>query len=274
MSELLLIEDLELKYGKRILCGPINCSFTQGKINLVVGRAGAGKSTLLKMIAGFHNDYSGSVKLGGEKFNPSGNIALAFQSPENLFFNPTVNEEVCYALRQKKSLVDTEIEEFGKKWLKTWGLDPEKFWHKHPMELSGGEKRKVALSACTVLQPPVMMLDEPLAGLDHNGRKLLIKILRSLALEHIVVLVTHDPEQLLGYAGSVLFLRGNDCGFYTPYRFVEMALADPEFYPLPDWYVDSLSQKPYSERLPLINARAVAAFLNGDNDNAYYLSAG
>jgi hypothetical protein len=53
-----------------------------------------------------------------------------------------------------------------------------------------------------------------------------------------------------------------------------MALADPEFYPLPDWYVDSLSQKPYSERLPLINARAVAAFLNGDNDNAYYLSAG
>lgn len=273
MPEQLELENLKLFYGRQEICGPFNCCFTQGKINLVVGRAGSGKSTLLKTIAGFHHEKSGRILLNSQPFKPAGKIALAFQNPENLFFNPTVQEEVCYALKQKSELDSNEQESYGKEWLAKWGLSSENFWFKHPMELSGGEKRKVALSACTVLQPPVIMLDEPLAGLDHQGQLKLIEVIEELAGDHIVLLVTHDPEMLLAKASGVLFLRQNDCRFFQVDQFVKNALRDAEFYPLPQWYHDAVSDFRERSRLPVLKAEAVARFLKGADTDADHLPA-
>ncbi|MDN5278035.1 MAG: energy-coupling factor transport system ATP-binding protein [Clostridiales bacterium] len=260
MPEDLHLEKLELFYQRQKVCGPINCRFSRGKINLVVGRAGSGKSTLLKAIAGFHNEVKGSISLDSQVFQADGNIALAFQNPENLFFNPTVGEEVCFALNQKGQSRDSN-EEIGKKWLERWGLDAQKYWHKHPLELSGGEKRKVALSACTVLLPPVIMLDEPLAGLDYAGQLKLVEILEEIACDHIVLLVTHDPELLLPISSGILFLQNEEADYYEINQFIRNAVSSSDFYPLPKWYCQALRPFDGIREFPMINAASVHEFL-------------
>lgn len=270
----LSLENLQLKYGKNRIGGPINAEFRPGRLNLIVGRAGSGKSTLLKAIAGFHRQYHGSILADGEKFVAEGNIALAFQNPENLFFNPKVGEEVCFALKQKAEAQDQDHEEHGRVWLEKWGLNADKFWFKHPIELSGGEKRKVALAACTVLLPDVILLDEPLAGLDISGQSKLARIIREIAANHIVIVVTHDPETLLEISQQILFLNQDQPASYGVQNFVAKSLAEPEFYPLPEWYLEALQPFREQARLPLLKAGSVMRFLQGAASDADYLFAG
>jgi energy-coupling factor transport system ATP-binding protein len=267
MSEKLQLVNLNLFYQKQKVCGPVDADFNSGRINLIVGRAGSGKSTLLKTLAGFHKQFNGDILFNDSAFNPSGNIALAFQNPENLFFNPTVGQEVCYALYQTGFKGD--VEETGKNWLNKWGLDHEKFWHKHPLELSGGEKRKVALCACTVLLPEVIMLDEPLAGLDYQGQLMLIKILQEIAKNHIVLVVTHDPELMLNIAANILFLKETGPGNFDANHFIRHALKDDNFYPLPKWYRQALKnvELPDDKAYPAVNAEAVYSFIKGFSDD-------
>jgi energy-coupling factor transport system ATP-binding protein len=261
MSNKLKLRNLNLFYQKQKVCGPVDAHFNSGKINLIVGRAGSGKSTLLKTLAGFHKQYKGEILFNEKVFNPSGNIALAFQNPENLFFNPSVNQEVCYALHQTG--FNGNVEDTGRQWLQKWGLKPEKFWHKHPLELSGGEKRKVALCACTVLLPEVIMLDEPLAGLDYQGQLMLINIMQQIAENHIVIVVTHDPELMLNVAANVLFLKDNGPETYDANDFIYHAIKENDFYPLPRWYNDALKSVnlPDGKNYPAVNAEAVHSFL-------------
>ncbi len=272
MIETLELNNLILSYGLQKVCEPINCKFVRGRVNLVVGRAGSGKSTLLKTIAGFHQDFQGEIKADELAFNPEGNIALAFQNPENLFFNPSVREEVCFALQQAGTIHN--VEEKGRNWLERWGLTPENFWHKHPIELSGGEKRKVALAACTVLLPDIILLDEPLAGLDFSGQNSLANIIKEISTEHIVIVVTHDPENLFELAGSVLFINENTVKSYLPAEFVAQALKEPNFYPLPDWYIENVSKIRSSSVLPIFKAESVARFMKGGARNDDYIFPG
>lgn len=272
MIKNLKLQELELNYGSHRVCGPVNAEFAPGRVNLVVGRAGSGKSTLLKAIAGFHTFVRGKIFADDQVFASEGNIALAFQNPENLFFNPSVGEEVCFALKQQND--DDSVETKGKEWLEKWGLEPEKFWAKHPIELSGGEKRKVALAACTVLLPDIILLDEPLAGLDYHGQQKLAAIIRQIALEHIVIVVTHDPETLFELAHSLLFLRDGQALTCKIHEFVNLSLGDPDFYPLPDWYRQALQGRYDEPRLPLLQAQAVHRFLLGAATDADYLFAG
>ena len=86
----LSIGNLVVKFNDNPFLGPINAVFNSGSLNLIVGRSGCGKSTLLKLIAGFHKDFTGAVALDEDYFEPEGNVALAFQNPEALFFNSTV----------------------------------------------------------------------------------------------------------------------------------------------------------------------------------------
>ncbi|GAB4273013.1 MAG: hypothetical protein Kow0029_12220 [Candidatus Rifleibacteriota bacterium] len=273
MGDLLQLSDLQLCYGSQNVACPINATFRRGWINLIVGRTGTGKSTLLRTIAGFHDDFSGKIELDGSKLKSEGNIALAFQNPENLFFNPSVGEEICYALNQK-GLEKKKAEELGKTWLDRWGLDPEKFWFKHPLELSGGEKRKVALSACTVLLPEIILLDEPLAGIDFCGQVRLLEILDELAKEHIVIIVTHDPEMLLASSSRVLFLAEDKVEQLSVNEFVRKALENTWYYPLPEWYSQALKRHVSEARFPKVNARSVYKFIKGMAGNGDYLFSG
>lgn len=267
MPETLYIRDLSLSYNRRPVVSNLNGEFRSGSVNLVVGRAGSGKSSLLLTIAGFHKEYTGTVSDKNGLFSPAGNFSLAFQNPESLFFNASVGEEIGFALKMRGKSED-EISTISRNWLARWGLNPEEFFNKHPLELSGGEKRRVALAACTVFMPPVILLDEPLAGLDARGQLALARLLHEIALNHIVIVVTHEPEIFLEADADLLFLREQSGVWMKGLEFIRAALDMPEFYPLPDWYVKAVGSFKGSTTLPAINAHAVAGFLEKVGKNA------
>ncbi len=255
----LRIGNLIIKFNDKPFLGPIESTFESGHLNLIVGRSGCGKSTLLKLIAGFHSDYTGALALDDDYFNSEGNVALAFQNPESLFFNSSVFEEISYSLKvtDKKD----NIEELTKSWMLKWGIAPEVYSNKYPFKLSGGEKRRVALAACTILQPKIILLDEPLAGLDRVGQNDLSQIITSLSKEHIIIVVTHEPELLLDQTTNVLFLNNQQTQEYDYNSFLCNCINNPDFYPLPEWYTSFLKPYAYYNNLPLVNAKSVAEFI-------------
>ncbi len=158
-----------------------------------------------------------------EDWHGEGKTCLAFQNPESLFFLPTVGEEVMYALLAR-GRSPAEAENEGRAWLKRWGVTPDLFWQRPPLTLSGGEKRRVALAACTVFRPPLVLLDEPLAGLDGEGQDHLLSVLAGLASERVVVVVTHDVEPFLPLARTLLLLRAG--ANFPPGKVTPVGLAD------------------------------------------------
>ena len=267
MNTKLELKNLTVSYGGKPVAENLNGSFASGRLNLLVGRAGSGKSSLLLTIAGFHLEHSGQIIYDGAIFQPAGNFSLTFQNPESLFFNTSVGDEVEYSLRMRE-LPENEITPRAQQWLQRWGLDPEKFYQRHPFELSGGEKRRVALAACTVAMPPVILLDEPLAGLDANGQKALAEMLNQLALEHIVIVVTHEPEVFLQPDSSILFLREGQGSWFSGDDFLRQAVHDRDFYPLPRWYCQALAPFAAVPSLPPVNAEAVASFITREKNHA------
>jgi energy-coupling factor transporter ATP-binding protein EcfA2 len=256
----LSIGNLVINFNDNPFLGPINAVFNSGALNLIVGRSGCGKSTLLKLIAGFHKDFTGAVALDEDYFEPEGNVALAFQNPEALFFNSTVFEEISYSLTVAGN--DKEnIKTLTEIWMNKWGLNPEIYADKYPYKLSGGEKRRVALAACTILKPKIILLDEPLAGLDRAGQSDLAEIINSLSLESIVIVVTHEPELILQENSSLLFLNGSETAQYSSSEFLSNAVINPDFYPLPDWYTSTLRPFAQNYNLPKVNSRDVASYL-------------
>ncbi len=267
MTQFLQLEDLSISYNGCKVVSCLSGRFSSGTVNLIVGRAGTGKSSLLLAIAGFHKEISGQISDESGIFKHSGNFSLAFQNPESLFFNSSVGDEVEFALRMRET-PETEITGRSRNWLARWGLDPDLFYDRHPLELSGGEKRRVALAACTVFLPPVILLDEPLAGLDRNGQKALADMLSIMAVEHIVIVVTHEPEIFLQSSANLLFLREGSGSWFTGADFISNALQDNSFYPLPAWYQQAVAPYKNHPGLPAINAAEVIEFLKKEGNYA------
>ncbi len=264
MLENLTLKNLSAGFNGLNVFSGLNGTFYAGKPNIIIGRAGIGKSTLLKTIAGFKKAGNGKIMLGDEIFRPEGKVSLAFQNPENLFFNPTALEEAGYALKMA-SLETSLIHEKTCQWLQRWGLDPQIVGNRHPFELSGGEKRRLALAACTISAPPVILLDEPLAGIDHSGQQQLNELIKSLCKDHVVIVVTHEPEAFLAEAASVLFLRSESSEWFNGNSFLHRALAEPGFFPLPDWYTRLI--KPFCDnvKLPGIDPYEVFTYLKSQD---------
>lgn len=232
----LQLESLVVGRDGAAVVGPLTGAFPGPGLHLVVGRAGAGKTTLLMTLAGFLPALAGVVRVGEEAWVAAGKVCLAFQNPETLFFLPTVGEEVTYALRARGQAADV-ARASGRDWLSRWGLPADGFWGRNPLTLSGGEKRRAALAACTVFRPPLVLLDEPLAGLDGEGQDSLLAVLARLAAEALVIVVTHDVEAFLPHARGLLVLGGGVGEWFGSGRlFLAAALERPDLFPLPDWY--------------------------------------
>ena len=263
------IGNLIIKFNDEPFLGPINAVFNSGCLNLIVGRSGCGKSTLLKLIAGFHKDFTGAVSLDDDYFEPEGNVSLAFQNPEALFFNSTVFDEISYSLSASGEKSDN-LKSITEIWMKKWGLDPEIYSQKYPYKLSGGEKRRVALAACTILKSKIILLDEPLAGLDRSGQSDLAEIINTLSLENIVIVVTHEPELIMNDNSSILYLNDKQTVQYSASEFLSNAVLNPEFYPLPEWYTTAMQPYAMNYSLPKVSAEAVAEYIesiNNESDN-------
>lgn len=209
------VEDLEIAYGDRVILYDINFEIYQGEIFMILGGSGAGKSSLLRTLIGLENPKKGKILFNGIPRDEwlsspeyiARRIGVLFQNGA-LWTSMNVFENVALPLQLYTKLSLEQIIDIVRLKLALVGLEGIEFYM--PSQLSGGMQKRVALARAMVLDPNVLFLDEPSAGLDPiTARKLdqLIKQLRD-TLGTTFVIVTHEIESVLQIADRVMFIDG------------------------------------------------------------------
>ena len=165
----------------------VNFEIEDGQFIGLIGHTGSGKSTLIQHLNGLLRASSGALYYNGENIYQDGydmkklrsKVGLVFQYPEHQLFEVDVFSDVCFGPRNQ-GLEKEEIEQRAREALQQVGLE-ERFWTQSPFELSGGQKRRVAIAGVLAMKPEVLILDEPTAGLDPKGRD---EILDEIAALH------------------------------------------------------------------------------------------
>ena len=188
--------------------------FQQGEIVGIIGHTGSGKSTLLQCLNGLLKPEAGSVLLNGENIHSSKKalreckfkVGLCFQYPEYQLFGATVFDDIAFGPKNM-GLSEEEIKIRVKKSVDFVGI-PEAYLQKSPFDLSGGEKRKVAIAGIISMEPEVLILDEPTAGLDPKGKKALIEMIKAYNKEtgSTVIFVSHCMDDVALIADRVIVM--------------------------------------------------------------------
>ena len=200
----------------------INFSINSGDFLGIIGENGSGKSTLLKIIAGLLRPSSGKVLLNNveifkylkDKRENRFNIGIVFQNPEEQLFEKTLYEDIAFAPKNM-NLNATEIENRILSAAKFVNLSRDKLFL--PIgKISGGEKRKAAIAGVIAMNPKVLILDEPTAGLDHTSSKEFFKNIKKYNEEtkSTVILVSHNLEDILRYASKILVLNNGTVSIF------------------------------------------------------------
>lgn len=185
----------------------------EGEVFAIVGPSGAGKSTLVMHFNGLLEKQSGELRIldinVGERRSLNElrkYVQLLFQYPEHQLFAATIREDIAFGPKQL-GLSQTEIEERVLEAAEHVGLDRDDL-DRSPFELSGGQKRRVALAGILAMRPRILILDEPAAGLDADGKKSLFEDLAQLKREGVtIILVSHDMDDVASFADRVLVLQ-------------------------------------------------------------------
>ena len=193
----------------------VNLTIHDGEFIGLIGHTGSGKSTLTQHLNGLLKATSGDILYNGESIYKEGysmkelrsHVGLVFQYPEHQLFEVDVFSDVCFGPKNL-GLSKEEVEERAKKALTQVGLD-ESYYKKSPFELSGGQKRRVAIAGILAMHPQVLILDEPTAGLDPKGRD---EILDQVALHQkerkiTVILVSHSMEDVARYVDRIIVVN-------------------------------------------------------------------
>jgi len=193
----------------------VSVAFEKGKITGLIGHTGSGKSTLVHLLNGLYKPSGGQILLDGldiwEKPKEIGKIryrvGLVMQYPEYQLFDDTVRADIGFAPRNQ-GLSDEEIEERVLEAARFVGIDDE-LLDKSPFELSGGQKRRVAIAGIIAMRPEVLVLDEPAAGLDPRGRKEILGGLSEYVKQNeaTVILVSHSMEDMASYCDNVVVMN-------------------------------------------------------------------
>lgn len=211
------VQEIWFKYskeGRDILRG-FSLTAYAGEMLCVLGGNGTGKTTMLGVISGLLKQYRGKVLLNGKKIGAfkgselyHNNLALLPQNPKALFVCDTVLgdlEEAAEMLRMNKEAIRTEIDRIANQFKIT------KFYQRHPYDLSGGEQQKVALAKLILLNPKIVLLDEPTKGLDAQSKEELGEILKKLGSQDVTIIaVTHDIEFAAEYADRCAMMFDGD----------------------------------------------------------------
>ena len=224
MSTLLRCEDLCLTYGvgtpfEKKAVKNVNIEINRGEIIGVIGHTGSGKSTLMQMLNGLIKPTLGKVYLEGTDINEDKKklrsvrfrVGLVFQYPENQLFEETVEKDIAFG-PTNMGLPEDAVKERVKKAEDFAGLKPE-LLERSPFDLSGGEKRRAAIAGVIAMDPEILILDEPTAGLDPMGRDMLLSQIQAYhkSRNNTVLLVSHSMEDIAGIADKVLVMCGGDC---------------------------------------------------------------
>ena len=194
-------------FGETVAVDGVSFDVAPGEFFSILGPSGCGKTTTLRMLAGFERPDAGEIHLNGERIDElppwERPLAMVFQSYA-LFPHLPVAGNVAFGLERRK-LPRAEIDARVRSALELVRLDPAVFGRRAPRQLSGGQRQRVALARALVLEPPVLLLDEPLGALDRKLRKEMQSELRALNRElgTTFVYVTHDQEEALAMSDRV-----------------------------------------------------------------------
>jgi energy-coupling factor transport system ATP-binding protein len=187
-------------YGDKRVLGPVDFGVGRGEIVALMGRNGAGKTTLLRCLAGLHAPDSGTVNCGGNEPRAGHNVALVPQVPEDVLFKDTVVAEVAETLKATDHGSSEMLERLGLNDLS----------HRHPRDLSAGERLLVATAAIAATGAPLLLFDEPTRGLDPEAKRRLSHVMEATAATGGAVFATHDVELAAAIATRVVMLAGGD----------------------------------------------------------------
>lgn len=181
----------------------------------IIGHTGSGKSTLMQHLNGLLKGTSGRVYFDDEDIYEKGyslrelrrKVGLVFQYPEHQLFEIDVFTDVSFGPKNL-GLSKDEIEERARKALENVGI-PEELFKQSPFDLSGGQKRRVAIAGVLAMEPKVLILDEPTAGLDPRGREEILNLIKKLQTEsHMtILLVSHSMEDVAEYVDRILVMN-------------------------------------------------------------------
>ncbi len=193
----------------------VSISIEKGEFLGVIGHTGSGKSTLIQHLNGLLRPESGEVLFRGENIWEKGydrralrfNVGLVFQYPEYQLFEETVRGDIAFGPRNM-GLSEDEIEARVRYAARVMGVD-EALMDKSPFELSGGQKRRVALAGVFAMRPEVLILDEPTAGLDPVGREEMLEMIQGYRAESgsTILLVTHSMEEIARYVDRIIVMN-------------------------------------------------------------------
>lgn len=194
----------------------INLAITDGSYTAFIGHTGSGKSTIMQLLNGLNVPTKGtvfvddiaitSVSKNKDIKSVRQKVGLVFQFPESQLFEETVLKDVAFG-PQNFGVSKTDAENLARQKLALVGITEDLF-HKNPFELSGGQMRRVAIAGILAMEPNILVLDEPTAGLDPKGRRELMTLFKTLHQEGMtIVLVTHLMDDVANYADAVNVLE-------------------------------------------------------------------
>lgn len=201
-------------FEERALFG-VNLEIKDGSYNAIIGHTGSGKSTILQLLNGLHVPTSGTVFIDDVSITSTSinkdikqvrkKVGLVFQFAESQVFEETVLRDVAFG-PQNFGVSKEEAENIAREKLSLVGIAEELF-DRSPFELSGGQMRRVAIAGILAMEPKVLVLDEPTAGLDPAGRKELMSIFQQLHQSGMtIVLVTHLMDDVANFANHVCIM--------------------------------------------------------------------
>ena len=181
----------------------------------IIGHTGSGKSTLIQHMNGLMKASSGALYFQGENIYEKGydlkslrtKVGLVFQYPEHQLFEVDVFSDVCFGPKNQ-GLEQEEVEKRAKEALRMVGVEDHMFFQS-PFELSGGQKRRVAIAGVLAMRPDVLVLDEPTAGLDPKGRGEILDLIKDLQVKtgKTVILVSHSMEDVAEYVDRIIVMN-------------------------------------------------------------------
>ncbi|HHT26018.1 MAG TPA: energy-coupling factor transporter ATPase [Firmicutes bacterium] len=193
----------------------INLRIADGEFVGIMGRTGSGKSTLIQLLAGLLTPTRGRVLLDGRDIAAKDydrsilrrTVGIVFQYPEYQLFETTVAKDVAFGLKHS-GLNHVEVTSRVRKALEIMGFDYDKIHNQSPLALSGGEKRRVAIAGVLAVQPKILIFDEPVAGLDPQGRYSFMQLTARLHQGGTtIIMVSHNTDVLSEYTERLVVLE-------------------------------------------------------------------
>lgn len=197
----------------------INLKIEKNQIVGIIGHTGSGKSTLIQHLNALIYPQEGYVLVNGRDTRDKKNenlkcirqeVGMVFQYPESQLFAETVRLDVSFGPKNLK-ISKEEVEERVKEAIESVGLNYEEYKDREPMDLSGGEKRRVAIAGVIAMRPQILILDEPTAGLDPKGKIEILDLIKNLKEKYIktVIIISHDIDEIIEYADRLIVLANS-----------------------------------------------------------------